>query len=151
MKLIFKYAKPFTAMILLSIVLLFGQAITDLWLPNYMSTIVNVGLQQGGIEESVPAAMSDDAMALVLRFIPAPEREAFRATYTYSETAIPESLTERLPLLEENGGWVRTGEETAGTGQTELYQRAMLALSYYAQGQLGAGAVSYTHLGCVLG
>ena len=51
-----KYLKPFTALILASIVLLFVQAMCDLSLPDYMSNIVNKGIQQGGIESAVPEA-----------------------------------------------------------------------------------------------
>ena len=53
MKLI-KYLKPFIGSIIVIIALLFIQAISELSLPDYMSNIVNVGIQQGGIENSVP-------------------------------------------------------------------------------------------------
>ncbi len=53
-----KYLKPFTASILAVIVLLFFQAMFDLSLPDYMSNIVNVGIQQGGIENAVPKVIS---------------------------------------------------------------------------------------------
>jgi len=41
-----KYLKPFLLNVLLAVILLFGQAICDLTLPNYMSEIVNIGIQQ---------------------------------------------------------------------------------------------------------
>ncbi len=53
-----KYLKPFTASILAVIVLFFAQAMFDLSLPDYMSNIVNVGIQQGGIENAVPKVIS---------------------------------------------------------------------------------------------
>ena len=49
-----KYLKPFIGSIIVIIALLFVQAISELSLPDYMSNIVNVGIQQGGIENSVP-------------------------------------------------------------------------------------------------
>lgn len=49
---IIKYLKPFTLMLLLAIVLLYAQAQTDLALPDYMSDIVNVGIQQSGISHT---------------------------------------------------------------------------------------------------
>ena len=55
MKKLAKYLKPYTGWILICMVLLFAQAICELNLPNLMSDIVNVGLQQGGIEESAPS------------------------------------------------------------------------------------------------
>lgn len=40
--------------IVLIFALLFGQAFCDLALPSYTSDIINVGVQQGGIPDSVP-------------------------------------------------------------------------------------------------
>ena len=54
-----KYLKPFIASITIVIVLLFIQAISELSLPDYMSNIVNVGIQQGGIENSVPEVIRE--------------------------------------------------------------------------------------------
>lgn len=51
---IIKHLKPFIASILLVLGLLFVQAVCDLSLPDYMSNIVNVGIQQGGVENAVP-------------------------------------------------------------------------------------------------
>ena len=49
-----KQLKPYLSSIIVAILLLFVQAICDLSLPDYMSNIVNVGIQQEGIENSVP-------------------------------------------------------------------------------------------------
>ena len=46
MKLLGKYLKPFALPVLLSILLLFGQAMCDLTLPNLMSDIVNTGISR---------------------------------------------------------------------------------------------------------
>lgn len=51
---IIKHLKPFAASIVVVIGLLFVQAVCDLSLPDYMSNIVNVGIQQGGVENAVP-------------------------------------------------------------------------------------------------
>ncbi|NMC79762.1 MAG: ABC transporter ATP-binding protein, partial [Chloroflexi bacterium] len=53
---LFRYLKPYLFLILLAVVLLFVQANADLALPDYMSHIVNVGIQQGGVENAVPVA-----------------------------------------------------------------------------------------------
>ncbi|WP_160687405.1 ABC transporter ATP-binding protein [Clostridium sp. C2-6-12] len=42
-----KYVEPYMAMIITAIILLFGQAICDLSLPDYMSDIVNKGITNG--------------------------------------------------------------------------------------------------------
>ncbi|WP_243526195.1 ABC transporter ATP-binding protein [Bacillus pseudomycoides] len=51
---IIKHLKPFTASIIAVICLLSIQAVCDLSLPDYMSKIVNVGIQQKGVENAVP-------------------------------------------------------------------------------------------------
>ena len=48
-----KYLKPFIAIILVSVVLLFLQAMANLALPDFMSNIVNVGIQQGLVARRV--------------------------------------------------------------------------------------------------
>jgi ATP-binding cassette subfamily B protein len=59
---IFRYLKPYTLFVVVIFVLLFGQAMGELALPNYMSDIVNVGIQQGGIEDAVPQAIRKSQM-----------------------------------------------------------------------------------------
>ncbi|MHB1484350.1 MAG: ABC transporter ATP-binding protein [Saccharofermentanales bacterium] len=77
-----KYLKPFTAGLILAIALLFGQAISDLNLPNFMSDIVNVGIQQNGIEHAAPDAISQDGMKLMTTFMTAGEKEILNRNYT---------------------------------------------------------------------
>ena len=66
MKNIFKSLKRSWKMILLIIILLLGQAICDLSLPTYTSKIINIGVQQGGIEESVPKVIRESKMKEIL-------------------------------------------------------------------------------------
>ena len=58
MRKLIKHLRPFVWSILIIFVLLFAQAMADLSLPGYMANIVNVGIQQNGIENSVPQAIS---------------------------------------------------------------------------------------------
>ena len=53
---VFKYLKSSIFSVIVVILLLFAQAFLDLTLPDYTSKIVNVGVQQGGIED---AAITD--------------------------------------------------------------------------------------------
>ena len=64
-----KYLKPFIGSILAIIMLLVIQATCDLALPEYMSNIVNVGIQQNGIEEAVPLAISETELNKVMLFV----------------------------------------------------------------------------------
>ena len=58
MRKLIKHLKPFVWAIVAIFVLLFAQAMADLSLPSYMANIVNVGIQQNGIENAVPQAIS---------------------------------------------------------------------------------------------
>ena len=57
MRRLIKYLKPYSWFILIIFLLLFGQAMADLSLPGYMSNIVNIGIQQDGIENTAPQAI----------------------------------------------------------------------------------------------
>jgi len=70
---IFKYLKPFTLNLILAIGLLFLQANMDLALPDYLSNIVNVGIQQGGVENGTPQALRQSSMDHLGLFLSAEE------------------------------------------------------------------------------
>ena len=55
---LFKHLRPFLWAIILIFALLFAQAMLDLSLPGYMANIVNIGIQQDGIANAVPQALS---------------------------------------------------------------------------------------------
>ena len=78
-----KYTKHYMAMILLSIGLLYVQAVyCDLALPNYLSNIVNVGIQQGGVANAVPVAMNQTEMNRSLIFIEPANHSYVLGNYT---------------------------------------------------------------------
>ena len=64
-----KYLKPFTWQIILVFILLFAQALTELALPGYMSDIINVGIQQNGISNTVPQAVRSSEMLKITLFM----------------------------------------------------------------------------------
>lgn len=76
-----RYLKPYVASIVLIVVLLFLQANADLALPDYMSRIVNTGIQQGGIEDSLPQAMGGNKFDMVLKLTSPEEGAAILAAY----------------------------------------------------------------------
>lgn len=76
-----KYLKPFTVGFILAILLLFGQAMSDLNLPNFMSRIVNVGIQQSGIENAAPDAISINGMSLMTSFMTDDEAQLVDENY----------------------------------------------------------------------
>lgn len=82
MKLLKTYLKPFAALVLACILLLFGQAMCDLTLPNLMSDIVNTGTQLGGVDEAAPAVLNQQAVDLLALFMNDAEAGTFKNAYT---------------------------------------------------------------------
>lgn len=76
-----KYLKPFLVGLFLAILLLFGQAFSELSLPNYMSEIVNVGIQQNGIEHAAPEAISQQGLKLMMTVMTEPEKQLVTDNY----------------------------------------------------------------------
>ena len=82
MKNLFKYAAEHWKALLLIIAVLFIQAYCDLSLPAYTSDIVNVGIQQGGVEDQVPEQISVEEMDRLLLFVPSDEQQTVLDSYT---------------------------------------------------------------------
>ena len=85
-----RFIKPFIASVALAVILLFVQALCDLNLPNLMSNIVNVGIQQGGVEDRSPVAISSEGHDLVETFMDSSQRELFNDSY---ELVFPNDTT----------------------------------------------------------
>ena len=76
-----KHLKPFAWQILLIFLLLFAQAMTDLALPGYMSRIVNVGIQQGGIQNAVPEVIRAGEMDKLTLFMSDSDKAVVTSDY----------------------------------------------------------------------
>ena len=103
---IIKEMKPFVLIILLIIGLLFFQARTDLALPEYMSNIVNVGIQQSGIENAVPEVIREAELQKVKLFLNEEQRELVDKSFkTINEDSLTqkefEDYSKKYPLLKE--------------------------------------------------
>lgn len=93
-----KYLKPFAVSFALAVMLLFGQALCDLNLPNFMSKIVNIGIQQSGIQSPSPDALSINAMKLAVTFMNEDEKALVLDNYELADTA-DKTKKERRTLL----------------------------------------------------
>ncbi len=76
-----KHLKPFIGSMIIAIALLFVQAICDLSLPDYMSNIVNVGIQQGGVENAVPKVIKLSEMEKLFIFMKSDEINFVKDNY----------------------------------------------------------------------
>jgi ATP-binding cassette subfamily B multidrug efflux pump len=86
-----KYLKPYTLLILLSIALLFVQANADLALPDYLSKIVNNGIQQNGVENAVPEAIRQSEMDRLFIFMSADDKTSILDDYLLVEPTSPDA------------------------------------------------------------
>ncbi len=77
-----RYLKPFTLLIVLSVALLFTQAMADLSLPDYLSRIVNNGIQQSGVENPVPQAIRQSQMDKAILFMTDADKKTVLDHYT---------------------------------------------------------------------
>lgn len=100
---ILKYLKPFALPLILAILLLFVQANADLALPDYLSRIVNVGIQQGGVENGLPQAMRQTTMQRLELFLTPDEMEQVLKSYRLVDQTDADfaSLVKTYPLLAE--------------------------------------------------
>lgn len=76
-----KYYKPFIGAILIAILLLFTQAMCDLKLPDYMSDIVNIGIQSNGLTQVAPEAISENGLELMKTFMTEEETSYVESQY----------------------------------------------------------------------
>ena len=140
-----RYLKPYIALFLGAIILLFGQALLELTLPNYMSDIVNVGLQQGGITYSAPEAIDAQSMQLMQLFMSEEDRATIDGVYTQlSEGEQLTELQKTFPKLQP--GDYALIEEHAG-GIDGAFSRASYALvqameAIAGQSEQSIGAIS---------
>ncbi len=104
-----KYLKPYRVLIIFTVVLLFVQAYANLSLPDYMSDIVNIGIQQGGIENAVPLALSKKTMNKLLLFMTPKEEKLVLGSYTLIDTNSPdfETYVRTYPVLHSEAVYVR--------------------------------------------
>jgi ATP-binding cassette subfamily B protein len=107
-----------------SILLLFAQNIMDLFLPRYMSQMVDIGIMQGGITEAVPKVLSAYDYDALTRY------EDISYLYIHTDTAPPE-----YPNFDTSADWVLDpqyadviNDIAASVPYAETYQTAVLSV-----------------------
>lgn len=102
MKKIFSILKKFWVSILLVIILLFVQATCDLALPDYTSNIINIGIQQSGIDSNVFEAIRESEMQKIMIFANSDEDKILSENYELVEKENQKYIDEYPVLKEEN-------------------------------------------------
>ncbi|MEL7608905.1 MAG: ABC transporter ATP-binding protein [Bacillota bacterium] len=126
-----KYLKPFLAGLIVTVALLFVQAVSDLNLPNYMSEIVNVGIQQSGVEHAAPDALSENGMKLMSAFMSADDKQLVSEHYTL------------VPATDVDAGG-KAYSETYPKAQDRLYVRGDADSAARAELDRAFGAATWT-------
>ena len=124
-----RYMKPFLLMLLAAVALLFIRADADLTLPDYMSRIVNVGIQQGGVESAVPEALRQTTMEHAFLFLSKEEKAEIAAHYELVGKSSPDYGTylQKYPTLAKEQIYVLKNADKETIEQLEpIMSKAML-------------------------
>jgi len=108
MRRLIKYLKPYLLFIVLAVGLHYARANAELALPDYMSRIVNVGLQQSGVESPVPEAIRESQLERLLLLTGDADQALVRESYTLVQPLSAESLpyVRQYPALEREAVYV---------------------------------------------
>ncbi len=149
MRTVFRYLKPYWLSVILVIALLFLQANADLSLPDYLSKIVNVGIQQGGIEADIPQVMrasSFEALRKLMQMESAGDRfAALEKVYAQVTPGSSEadSLAKKWPLAKtEPVMSLNTGDKAAVDSAREIFLAEYPKLVVFSQVAAGGGQSS---------
>ncbi len=140
-----RHLKPFAWSVILIFALLFAQAMADLSLPGYMADIVNIGIQQRGIQNSVPEAIRASELNNLVFFMSESERAEVEKNYTLLDSQAlsgsdyaryvkdyPELANQPIYIL-------NTDNEEATEKLNSIFGRSIMAVS--ALSQEGPGAL----------
>ena len=130
-----KHLKPFIGSFIIAIALLFVQAICDLSLPDYMSDIVNVGIQQGGVENAVPKVIKSSEMEKLFIFMNDDEKNVIKDNYTLLDkdnltTDEYNKYVKDYPELKNESTYkLNTGKEEKIDKLNDIFGKPMLIVS----------------------
>lgn len=145
---LFRYLKSYSLYILLIILLLFIQAVSDLSLPDYMSDIINVGIQQGGINSAVPQVIRESEYKKLSFLLSDEENNVFINGYRLlSKDSLSskeyETFVEKYPALkDENIYFINTADKLLLEDLNRILGRRLLVLYAIEKGGSAEGNMS---------
>ncbi|WP_171026121.1 ABC transporter ATP-binding protein [Clostridium sp. BSD2780061688st1 E8] len=123
--------KPYWKAVVAIVVLLLVQAVCDLSLPNYTSKIIDVGIQNSGVEYATPTVMRKESFEGLQLLMTEDEKQAWQASYAVGEDGyyhLTEDAAKDMEALDEQfttpilmGAMIEQMEE----GQLAQMQAAM--------------------------
>ena len=96
--------KPYWKAVVAIVVLLLVQAVCDLSLPNYTSKIIDVGIQNSGVEYATPTVMRKESFEGLQLLMTEDEKQAWQASYTVGEDGyyhLTEDAAQDMEALDE--------------------------------------------------
>jgi len=130
-----KFLRPFRRLIFCIFILLFIQAMSDLALPNYLSRIVNVGIQQRGIKNAAPEVIRASGMKKIEIFIKEADRSIIARNYllldreTLSQGDYAMYVKKYPVLVEEPVYLLNTGDKSIIEGLNSLFAGPIMVVS----------------------
>ena len=135
-----KYLKKSTLPIIFIVALLVGQAICELALPDYTSNIVNVGIQQGGVENAVPKIIRKSELDKTMIFLDSSDKETVLDNYkllsknTLSDSELKEYTQDYSVLEEENLYELNTTDKDVINKLNDILAKPILIVSGIEKG-----------------
>lgn len=120
-----KYLKDYKLQVLAIVVLLIIQAFFDLALPEYTSNIVDVGIQQGGIEDTLPEVIRKSQYDKISLFL---SDGAFEKEYS-AVSAGDESYKDEYPEVMNQDLMIRKNESYSAEAEKEFEVSAIILSS----------------------
>ena len=120
-----KYLKKSIVPILVIVLFLIGQAVCDLSLPDYTSKVVNIGIQQGGVENPVPDVIRASEMDKLMLLMEESDKNTVLSNYNYLDKASlsDKDLTGDEPIYELN-----TKDKTIIEELSSIFGKPMLVV-----------------------
>ncbi|WGS64089.1 ABC transporter ATP-binding protein [Marinitoga aeolica] len=133
---IIKYLKPYTFFLILAVLLLYIQAMTNLALPDYMSEIVNVGIQQNGVQDTIPKVVRSSQMKNLFLFMSNEDKKKVLENYEYIKKGSEkyDIYSKEYPILEKEPIYVL--KDTVDTnGLNNIFAKSFFAVQAIEKGQ----------------
>lgn len=138
MKNILRFLSKAKAAVAVIIALLIVQAYCDLALPTYTSDLLNVGLQQNGIEDAVPETIREESLNVLEIFLTDSETEIVEAAYNAADSDGVRSLKDigeadrealhNLLLLPESAVFQMENSEEGAAGLEQIQNAIALGV-----------------------
>ena len=127
---IFKYLKSSIVSVLAIILLLFVQAYLDLTLPDYTSKIVNIGVQQAGIEDAAVTEIGESSLNHLLLFMNDDDKNYIMDSYTESDDINGEKI-------------YKLKKDADKTKINDIYRKPMTIISFLNQSDKNETSISF--------